>query len=300
MGAEAVNESVSIRRSTGASDSRLSPEDMMKVLELLRGSTSVELKVEVPDTLRGTIRGLGFDPVDGEPRQTYFFDTREFALNRAGLIVRARRGPFGKGDTAIKLRPVDPAIIDDDLRHDEAFKIEVDVMPGGFVCSATSKGRCSANEVFEAAEGKRALSSIFNSKQRKFFAAHKPEGITLKDLVPIGPIFQLRLRNQPKDFDRRMIVEIWFYPDGSRVLEISTKGIPEEAFQLGVHFRAFLASHGIPLDKQSASKTSSAFAYFARQWKSAAPQAAVVKECGSASPVPPGEANPSLVEAGAA
>ena len=42
-------------------------------------------------------------------------------------------------------------------------------------------------------------------------------------LVPLGPTFLLRIKHQPKAFDRRIIVELWLYPDGSRIFEISTK-----------------------------------------------------------------------------
>ena len=64
---------------------------MVKVFDLLKGSNSVELKLIVPDAQYGAIRRLGFDPVEAEPRQVYFFDTPDLALNNAGLIVRARR-----------------------------------------------------------------------------------------------------------------------------------------------------------------------------------------------------------------
>ena len=43
----------------------------------------------------------------------------------------------GAGDTVIKLRPVDPAAIDKELRRAESFKTEVDVVPGGFVSRMT-------------------------------------------------------------------------------------------------------------------------------------------------------------------
>ena len=33
----------------------------------------------------------GVDPVEAQPRQTYFFDTPDLILNRAGVVVRARR-----------------------------------------------------------------------------------------------------------------------------------------------------------------------------------------------------------------
>jgi hypothetical protein len=250
------------KRSAGSA--RLSPEQLVEVFELLKGATSVELKLMVPDSERPVIRRLGFDPVEAEPRQVFFFDTPDLELEKAGLIVRARRSPGGKADTVVKLRPIDPAAINAELRHDDAFKIEVDVMPGGYVCSGSARGRCSAQDVLDAADGKVPLESIFSRNQREFYAAHAPAGLSMDALVPLGPTFLLRLRHQPKRFDRPVIVEQWLYPDGSRVLEMSTKGEPEEAFQLGVEFRAFIASCGIALGDQAVTKTRTALAYHSK------------------------------------
>ena len=49
------------------------------------------------DQHRATIQGLPLDPVEAQPRQVYFFDTPDLALNRAGLVVRARRTQGGRG-----------------------------------------------------------------------------------------------------------------------------------------------------------------------------------------------------------
>jgi type IV secretory pathway ATPase VirB11/archaellum biosynthesis ATPase len=64
----------------------------------------------------------------------YFFDTPDLALDAAGVVVRARRIQNASGDTVLKLRPVVPDKIPDEVRRDAAFSIEVDAMPGGFVC----------------------------------------------------------------------------------------------------------------------------------------------------------------------
>jgi hypothetical protein len=108
-------------------------------LHLVKNAKSIELKASVPmGQHQHMVLGLGLDPVESQPRHVYFFDTADQALNRAGLIVRARRRPGGRADTVIKLRPVDPAMIDAELKRSEAFKVEVDAMPGGFfVCSAS-------------------------------------------------------------------------------------------------------------------------------------------------------------------
>jgi hypothetical protein len=41
----------------------------------------------------------------------------------------------------VKLRPVVPAELPAELRSSDAFRVEVDAVPGGFVGSATRKAR---------------------------------------------------------------------------------------------------------------------------------------------------------------
>jgi len=245
-----------------------SSQDIGKMLELVKGSTSVELKMTVPDANhRAAIRGLGFDPVEAQPRQAYFFDTPDLALNQAGMIVRARRIQGGRGDTVVKLRPVDPAMIDNSLRRSQGFKIELDAMPGGFVCSASFKGVCTAQEALDVAAGEARLASLFSKEQRAFYAAHAPAGIKIDSLVPLGPAFLLKVRYPPKDFGRRIDVEMWLYPDGSRIFEISTKCLPKESFQVAAEFRAHLARCGIEVTAVEETKTKRALEFFSADYR---------------------------------
>jgi hypothetical protein len=41
----------------------------------------------------------------------------------------------------------------------------------------------------------------------------------------------LKPRFSPGELRRRMVAELWFYPDGSRTLELSTKCLPAETFR---------------------------------------------------------------------
>jgi hypothetical protein len=110
----------------------LSGDDVATILKLVKGANSIELKLSVPATgHRATITGIGLAPVEAQPRQAFFFDTPDLALNKAGVVVRARRIQGGRADTVVKLRPVDPSTIDAELRRSAAFKVELDVMPGG-------------------------------------------------------------------------------------------------------------------------------------------------------------------------
>jgi hypothetical protein len=250
----------------------LSGEDVVKILRLGKGSTSIELKLSVPLTSqRATVKGIGLDPVEAQPRQAFFFDTPDLALNRAGVVVRARRIQGGDADTVIKLRPVDPSTVDPELRRSAAFKIEVDVMPGGFVCSASFKGVCSGKEVLDVTSGAMPLRKLFSREQREFYDAHAPAGLTMEKLVILGPTFLLKAKHQPKDFDRPITVEMWLYPDGSRILEISTKCAPKETLQTGDEFKAYLAGHGITLGADQAPKTRTSLEFFSAKLRQEGP-----------------------------
>jgi hypothetical protein len=111
--------------------------------------------------------------------------------------------------------------------------------------------------------GQIRLAKLFSKEQRAFFAAHVQEGIGLDDLSVLGPIFVLKLRLTPRDLDRRLVAEMWLYPDGSRILELSTRCGTSEAFQVAAEVRSFLTTHGIDVRGDQQTKTRKALDYFA-------------------------------------
>lgn len=243
---------------------RLSDAELAELMDLIKGVDSVELKVTVPaETHRATIRGLQIDPVEAQPRQVYFFDTPDLTLFKAGVVVRARRIQGGAGDTVIKLRPVVPEDLPADIRNDPAFKTEVDVVPGGFVCSGSFKGKSSGEAIRNAVAGKTPLRKLYSKAQRAFYAEHAPAGLELDALVPLGPTFILKGSFTPKDLNRRVTVEMWLYPDGSRILELSTKATPADAFQVAAETRAYLTKAGVKLGGAQAPKTRAALEFYA-------------------------------------
>lgn len=240
--------------------------EMGRLLELIRGSDSVELKLTVPASdQRASIARLPMDPVEAQPRQVFFFDTPDLLLNQAGVVVRARRRQGGRGDTVVKLRPVVPSELPREIRRSPAFNVEVDVLPGGFVCSGSMKGRVTGQEVRDAAAGKIPLRSIFSKEQRAFFRAHAPAGIEFESFVTLGPTFILKAVFEPKTLGRPLVAEMWLYPDGSRLLELSTKCLPEEAFQVAAEARAYLGSRGVPISGHQQTKTKTALEFFSAE-----------------------------------
>ena len=261
---------------------RLTDVQVAEVLQLLKKVDSVELKVTIPvESHRATIRGLPLDPVEAEPRQVFFFDTPDLALDRAGVVVRARRRRGGTADTVVKLRPVDPEQLPAKLRRNAAFNVEVDVLPGGFVCSGSLKGRSTGQQVQDATTGKVALRKVFSKEQRAFYADHAPTGIQLDDLSLLGPIFLLKsvfpatMASPGGDTTRKVVAEMWLYPDGSRILELSTKCEPREGFQVAAETRAWLTAQGIELGGTQQTKTRTALEFYAAELTSGTPPPAI-------------------------
>ena len=245
---------------------RLTDEQLMEMLELARKADSVELKLTVPAAdHRTAIAGLGLDPLEAQIRQVFFFDTPQLTLNAVGVVARARRIQGRAGDTVVKLRPVEPGDLPAELRESPNLGVEVDAMPGGYVCSASLKGKAAATDVRAVANGSASIRSIFSKEQRAFYGAHAPEGLKLKDLAILGPIFVLKQNFEPGELGRRLSAELWFYPDGSRILELSTKCTSGDAFQVAAEARSFLTEKGVSLNGRQETKTKAALTYFSKQ-----------------------------------
>ncbi|HEY8237027.1 MAG TPA: hypothetical protein VIF85_10330 [Gaiellaceae bacterium] len=241
----------------------LSGDELQGLLDVVRDSDSVELKLTLPESARASAAAaLGADPLDAQVRQVFFFDTPELALNAAGVVVRARRRQGEEADTVVKLRPVVPAELPEELRRSTSFSVEVDAMPGGFVCSASFKGTASNEAIREVAAGRRSIRKLFSKEQREFYAAHAPDGLELDQLSVLGPIPILKLKIKPEGFGRRLVGELWLYPDGSQIIELSTKAQPSEAFQVATEARGLLTSLGVDLAGEQQTKTKTALEFF--------------------------------------
>ncbi|HET6665453.1 MAG TPA: hypothetical protein VFG94_14390 [Acidimicrobiales bacterium] len=243
----------------------LSDEDLRQLVDLVGGSDSVELKLTVPEEHhRSTIAGLGMDPLQAQIRQVFFFDTPDLALNRQGIVVRARRVQGRGDDSVVKLRPVVPDKLPDEFRRAPGMVVEVDAMPGGWVCSASFKGALGTTDVARVAAGERSIRKLFSKGQRTFYESHVSDDIALDDLSLLGPIFVLKLNFRPEGFGRKLVAEAWLYPDGSRILELSTKCPPADMLNVAVQSRLFLSGRGIDLSGEQQTKTRTALEYFSQ------------------------------------
>ena len=144
----------------------LTDEQRAAFFALTKGADTVGLKLTMPLSDRSRAgSALGVDPLDDQIRQIYFFDSPDLTLDKCGVVVRARRVQ-GKGDdSVVKLRPVDPEQLSPELRVSPNFGVEVDAMPGGYVCSGSMKHTLDPGDVRDAVVGKACCGALALSRQ---------------------------------------------------------------------------------------------------------------------------------------
>ena len=247
--------------------SRLSNEQLIEVLELVKGADSVELKLTDPRVESALDRGRARD---GSARCT----------DQAGLLLRHARARAQQGGRR-RTREAGPGQ-GQRLRR-EAAPGRARRAPGGppevsqprrrggrdagrVRVLGVVQGEARARRQFETrSSAAKPLRKLFSKEQREFFAANAPEGVELDELSVMGPIFVLKLKWSPREFGRPLVAELWLYPDGSRILELSTKCTTTEPMQVAAEARAFLIKKGVDLSGEQQTKTKTALEFFANE-----------------------------------
>jgi len=244
----------------------LDDAQLEELLTEMGRADSVELKLTVSDSgFHSAVDSLDLDPLEAQMRQVIFFDTPDLTLYTHGVVVRSRRIQGGAGDSVVKLRPLPSRVRVGKGQRPKGLGVEVDAMPGGFICSGSIKGTTTAANVRDVTKGKAKIGSLFTNGQKDFYRQHAPDGLKMRDLSVLGPITLLKLKFGSKTLGRPMVAELWMYPDGSRILELSTKSNPKDAFRVAAETKAYLAGHGIDLTAKQQTKTRSALRHFAAQ-----------------------------------
>ena len=143
-------------------------------------------------------------------------------------------------------------------------------MPGGYVCSASLKASAGAAEVRAVALGELPVGRSSRRSSARSSKRTLPRASALEATSAIlGPIFVLKLNFEPKALGRRLVAELWLYPDGSRILELSTKCTAADAFQVAAEARSFLAGTGVSLNGRQETKTKAALTFFSKELRAA-------------------------------
>jgi hypothetical protein len=175
----------------------------------------------------------------------FFLDTPDRALDRHGVVARVRSIAGEPDDSAVKLRPVDPGDLPPRLRRSKRFLMEIDGVPGDFVCSGALKARLGPHAVKRTMAGQRPLRALFSRRQQELLGAHAPVSVGIDDLAVIGPIEVRRRKVVPRGLGRALAVEQWTYPDGSQILELSTRCAADQAVEAAARAAAVLRAHGV-------------------------------------------------------
>src|SRR4051812_34023171 len=187
---------------------------------LARQADQVELKLVVP---AHDGRSLGLDGGSGPVRRVYFLDTPDLDLYRHGVIIRFRDRRGRRDDAVVKLRPVVPGRVPRWLRQADRFQMEIDALPGNVVCSGALKKRLRRDDVSRALSAGRPLIDLLSAQQRKLLVRYAPLWVELGDLALFGPVEARCHSVKLRGLNRGLAAERWRYPDGSDVLELSTR-----------------------------------------------------------------------------
>jgi hypothetical protein len=241
-------------------------EQLTDLLGIIDDVDAVELKLTVPSAdHRRVLDALEIDSLDAQIRQVAFIDTPDLRLSDAGLVVRARRTQGRAGDLTVKMRPMLPDDAPEALRSVEGFKVEIDASPAGYTCSCSLTGEVPDRKVKTLLGDLSGLRKLLTKQQRSILDERLPAGVTAADLRVLGPLTLLKAKFAPEGYPRRMVAELWFLPDGARLLELSTKARPEAAFQAAAETKVFLAGRGIDLGAPQETKTRTALAALAER-----------------------------------
>lgn len=84
----------------------------------------------------------------------------------------------------------------------------------------------------------------------------------MSQLAVLGPINLMKLEFNPGGLKRKFVAELWMYPDGARILELSTKASPGNAFEVAAETRSYLKKKGLDLTADQQPKTNRALQHF--------------------------------------
>src|SRR5882757_10731675 len=225
---------------------------------------SAELKFVVPQGKeRVALEALGIDLQTAEVQQVYYVDTPDLALQSRGIVLRVRRRQGGDQDSAVKLRPAVPAELPHAWRAGAGCTVELDVVPGMSVCTATAKRVCRPGTLDAALTGERPLRELFSKRQQALVSRSGPDTIDWPSLRIFGPVDVLKVTISARQRGQHLVVQRWGYPDGSSLLELSTRVRPHDLHKRSIRFWTFLAELGFDVAGKQETKSTRTLALLA-------------------------------------
>jgi hypothetical protein len=218
------------------------------LLPVLIRAPRVGLRFVVPDELRRpALDALGIDPLRARVGQVFLLDSPALVLTSQGVAVQALRVKGRPGRVTVTHRHLSPSRVPAVVRNAPTFTADVDVVPEGFVCAATLSGAVDDAQVRRTARGRTPVATLLTEEQRRFSAPHNADPPRLDRLVLLGPLHVVQDKARLPELDRPLRALHWFFPDGSRRVELSAGCSPDEAFDVARAVKDSLASRGLEL-----------------------------------------------------
>jgi hypothetical protein len=218
------------------------------LLPVLIRAPRVELRFVVPDEMRRpALDALGIDPLRARVGQVFLLDSPALVLTSHGVALQALRVKGRTGVVTVSHRHLPPSRVPAGVRNAPTFTADVDVVPEGFVCSATLGGAVDDARVRRTARGRAPVAGLLTDEQRRFSAPHNADRPPLDRLVLLGPLHVVQHKARLPELDRPLRARHWFFLDGSRRVELSARCSPDEAFDVARAVKDSLASRGLEL-----------------------------------------------------
>jgi len=222
---------------------------------------NVELKVTVrTDQLAKAQKSFKLTDAKATRRDVWFYDTPGLDHSDAGLVLRARKTKNGKDDSTVKFRPLTRTQVDRDWFTLDGFKCEEDRVGTRSVNSCSYTVIQSEGEIDDVGDGDRSIDKLFSGDQEAF-AAERSD-VDWDALVPLGPTPTFVWKIAVSGFEPTLTAERWELPDGTKLLELSTKVPRKDATRTATAFEALLKKRGLDTATKQETKTRVALDYW--------------------------------------
>ena len=114
----------------------------------------------------------------------------------------------------------------------------------------------------ETLGGQRKVQALFSKRQRALLRECGAAKIAWPSLQAHGPVSVLLIRGAAQRLDLRVVVELWRYPDGSSIVEVSTKVPPSDLAHASARLSA-LHELGFEMADEHETKAERTLTFFA-------------------------------------
>ena len=222
----------------------------------------VELKLTLSDGGERVRDRLHLAKSAGEKRSITFYDTTDLDLFEAGIVLRTRQIDGKPDDSTVKLRPLDPTLVDEEWFEENDFKCETDRTLARSVDSCSLSDRRDSADIDAVADGEDSIDSLFDSDQERFLEDYGSIGVDFDTLYVLGPaaarVWKIETDALPAD----VTVEIWRLPS-REIIELSMKVEPDEADDAMKDLLAWVGRRRLHVASQADTKTRATLEEFA-------------------------------------